>query len=88
MSSIMVGTIRGRTIELDRETGFVDGQRLTVTLEVDVPLSLRDASTVIEDCAGAWADAEAVEFSRWEEETARLRRTASRDQMVIADHES
>ncbi len=80
MQSVMIGTIRGRVIEFGHETGFVDGQRLTVTLAVDAPLSRRDASSVIEECAGAWADAEDDEFARWENETARLRRCEHRDQ--------
>ena len=88
MSSVMIGTIRGRVIELDHETDFVDGQRLSVILAVDSPLSRRDASSVIEECAGAWADADAVEFARWETETARLRRSESRDQIAIPDDEA
>lgn len=88
MQSVIIGTIRGRVIELDHETDFVDGQRLTVILAVDAPMSRRDASAAIEDCAGAWADAEADEFARWEAETTRLRRCEQRDQMAVPDHES
>ena len=82
MQSVIIGTIRGRVIELDHKTDFVDGQRLTVILAVDAPMSRRDASAAIEDCAGAWADAEADEFARWEAETAWLRRCEHRDQMA------
>lgn len=52
------GTIRGRTIELESEPGFPDGQQVTVTVE-PVP----QQETVVEDplqalkrAAGSWSD--------------------------------
>lgn len=87
MSSVMIGTIRGRVIELDRETEFLDGQRLSVILVVNPPAICRDASSAIEECAGAWADATTTEFAHWEEETARLRRCEHRDQITVSDQQ-
>ena len=53
----MSGRIRGRTIELDTESGLPDGQTVTVTVEP----ALRQAATettfeALRRAAGSWSD--------------------------------
>ncbi len=66
-STTMTGTIRGRTIELDREPGLPDGQQVSVTLQ---PARLERAASPAERLKrafGSWAHGGA-ELDRFMEE--------------------
>jgi len=52
------GIVHGRTIELETEPGFPDGQQVTVTLEL-VPAQktvLEDPLEALKRAAGSWSD--------------------------------
>jgi len=48
------GTIRGRQIELDRETGLPAGSSVIVRIE-SVPLALEEKRSLADSLCGAWA---------------------------------
>jgi hypothetical protein len=61
------GIVRGRTIELDTESGLADGQQVTVLLRPVAP-----AGDGLRQSAGGWADAgDAID--EWLEEMQRGR---------------
>jgi len=52
------GTVHGRTIELETEPGFPDGQQVTVTVELVPPQqrAVEDPLEALKRAAGSWAD--------------------------------
>jgi hypothetical protein len=66
--SIVRGVIHGKTIELDTQTGFPDGEPVTVFVQKTLP-----PGEGIRQSAGAWADGgEALD--RWFEVTQESRK--------------
>jgi hypothetical protein len=65
--SKLKGTVRGKVIELEQESGLPDGQQVAVAL-----LPLFPLGEGIRRSAGAWADAGA-ELDLWLDETLRSR---------------
>ena len=66
--SCMKGVAHGKTIELENELGFPDGQPVVVTVHPLLP-----PGEGIRASAGAWADA-GEEFDLWLEAMQRSRR--------------
>jgi hypothetical protein len=64
----ITGVVHGKTIELEQETGFADGQSVVVFVREKLP-----PGEGLRRSAGGWADA-GPEFDRWLEETMRARR--------------
>jgi len=56
---LLRGIVHGKTIELDAESGFPDGQQVTVIVQRKLPLG-----EGIRQSAGAWADG-GEELDRW-----------------------
>jgi hypothetical protein len=56
--TILRGTVHGRTIELEAESGFPEGQQVTVTLEPSPWLQTapEDALEALKRAAGGWSD--------------------------------
>jgi hypothetical protein len=51
------GIVRGRTIDLDEETGLPDGQEVNVSVEPATrPPSSSEALEALKRAAGAWSD--------------------------------
>lgn len=67
-SGVFRGVVRGKVIELDEDTGWPDGQAVSVSL-----LPMLEPGEGIKRSAGAWADA-GDELDRWLEETRQGRR--------------
>jgi hypothetical protein len=61
--SIIKGVVHGKTIELDTQTGFPDGEPVTVFVRKTLP-----PSEGIRQSAGAWADG-CENLDRWLEAT-------------------
>ena len=73
--NVFKGTVRGKTIELDREPDLPDGQRVTVTLHPAATPELPAGEGLRRAC-GAWAeDAEELdEFLEWNRQQRRPNR--------------
>ena len=59
MKSAMKGVVHGRTIELEDEPGFPDGQEVSVTVEPVSPATAPTSAAALEAlrrAAGAWSD--------------------------------
>jgi hypothetical protein len=57
------GVVHGRTIEMDRDPGLPDGQRVVVILKPPRPTP-EEARAILTRLAGAWAD-EGPEFDEY-----------------------
>ncbi|MEI8020698.1 MAG: hypothetical protein WCH39_21020 [Schlesneria sp.] len=67
MKIALKGVIHGRTIELEQEAGFSDGQEVSVSVEPVLPATSptsAEALTALHRAAGAWAD-DAEELDRY-----------------------
>jgi hypothetical protein len=67
--SIVRGVVHGKTIELDTQTGFPDGEPVTVFIQKTLP-----PGEGIRQSAGAWSDGR-EELDRWLEATQESRNT-------------
>jgi hypothetical protein len=59
MKTTMKGVVRGKTIELEDELGFPDGQKVSVTVEPVSSASSPTSAEALESlrrAAGTWAD--------------------------------
>jgi hypothetical protein len=58
MPTILKGTVHGKTIELELESGLPDGQQVTVSLEPAPAVREVDnsAQAALKRAAGSWAD--------------------------------
>ena len=77
-STILNGTIHGKTIELDESPGFPDGQKVTVRME---PARLADETKpntleALKRAAGSWSDdPDGLEqFLEWNRQQRQIRR--------------
>lgn len=64
------GIIHGKTIELEQESGFPDGQRVVVVVS-----PTRKAGDGVKKSAGAWSDA-GDDFDAWLDEVRRSRQVS------------
>ena len=67
MKIALKGVIHGRPIELEQESGFSDGQEVSVSVEPVLPATSPtspEALTALRRAAGAWAD-DAEELDRY-----------------------
>ena len=70
MQSTLTGTVHGRTIELERDTGLPDVARVRISLEpVELSSPSGQAQAAILESAGAGSDADDAEYDRWPEST-------------------
>ncbi len=66
MQYTSVGTIHGRTIELEGETSLPDGMKIRISFEPVVsPKTTSQNLAAIRESSGAWSDADDFEFERW-----------------------
>ena len=77
-NAILKGTVHGKTIELEIESGLPDGQRVNIVLKPSLPAS-NSLGEGIRQSAGGWADdPEGLEeFLAWN----RQRRKAGRPEI-------
>lgn len=74
------GVIRGKAIELEEETGLLEGQEVTVTVEpVSRPSDAPDALEALKRAAGGWADDDAEGLDRYLEWNRRQRQAGRRE---------
>jgi hypothetical protein len=52
---VLHGTVHGRNIELDRDSGLPDGQSVTVVIKPDFDLPA-NYEQIVRELSGAWAD--------------------------------
>jgi hypothetical protein len=70
MKTPLKGTIHGKTIQLETEPGFPDGQEVSVTVEPTSPATSPNDPAALESlrrAAGAWAEdaAELDQYLEW-----------------------
>lgn len=56
MTTILTGTVRGRTIQLSGEPGFPEGQTVTVVLQSAEEQPSTAALEALRRAAGTWSD--------------------------------
>ena len=54
--TILRGTVHGKTIELEAESGLPDGQQVTVTLEPQQQTEDESSLEALKRAAGSWSD--------------------------------
>jgi hypothetical protein len=54
--TILRGTVHGKTIELEAESGLPDGQQVTVTLEPQQQMEDESSFEALKRAAGSWSD--------------------------------
>ena len=93
MEATLTGTVRGRVIELAQETGLPSGAKVRIRIESaettpeESAVCADDSRAAILESAGAWADANAVEFQHWLEWTAQMRQSADRDAFLADERQ-
>ena len=78
-NSILTGVVRGNVIELDRDSGLPDGQRVAVTVHPTAPAQTGEG---LRAAFGAWAGDDETE---WREFMERLRHDRQQDRAEPAD---
>ena len=89
MKPALKGTVRGKTIELDGEPGFPDGQSVNVMLEPSTPAeSPRTAAALeaLQRAAGSWSD-DIEGLDRYLEWNRQRRSAGSRDSRMSFLHD-
>lgn len=76
MKTTTRGIIHGKTVELPEETGWPDGQEVTVTLETAG--SIEAATEALRRSAGGWAE-DAEELDKYLEWNRQQRKASRRD---------
>ena len=83
MQYTSVGTIHGRTIELEGETSLPDGMKIRISFEPVVsPNTPSQNLAAIRESSGAWSDADDSEFDQWMESTRQARIVSRRDEFM------
>ncbi|MFL5243272.1 MAG: hypothetical protein ACJ8FY_14295 [Gemmataceae bacterium] len=54
--TILRGTVHGKTIELEAESGLPEGQQVTVTLELQKQTENQSYLEALKRAAGSWSD--------------------------------
>jgi hypothetical protein len=55
-STVLKGTVHGKTIELEAESGLPEGQQVTVTLEPQKQTKDESSLEALKRAAGSWSD--------------------------------
>lgn len=77
--TILIGTVRGRVIELEQEPGLPDGQRVRVSLTPTQPAGQTPGEGLRASAGGWLGEDDEEEFQQWLAETYRLRRSERRE---------
>ena len=75
-SRILTGIVHGRTVELDRDPKYPDGQAVSIVLQPVPPPAMQDGEFDFNDLVGAWSDdaEELDEFLEWTRQQRKLTR--------------
>jgi hypothetical protein len=77
--AVMKGVVHGRTIELESEPGFPDGETVSVTVEVFAAKNSDAVFEAFQRAAGGWANDDPEGLEQYLEQTRRQRKVHRRE---------